>query len=211
MMKWLASAFAAALFAASSASAATVLVNVSASVYDSSSQMNTVDDWIAFANANPAVATFDVSSLNYPANSNTIKSNKMISEMIGGDASTLSGLDIKLETTVWVFEGMIDLAGGTQTFSVGSDDGFALFIDGVEVSRRTAPRGFDWTDVTGDFGTGLKTFKLVYYENQGNTGVALKIDGVVADNIMSVPAPSSGVLMGFLLAGLAITPRVRRR
>lgn len=211
MFRFLMAGLAAALCTLAQASAATVLVGVTGKVYDGASSMSTVDDWMAFASSNPAAASFDVGTLNYPANSNTTRSTNRVSDLIGEDAATLSGIDVKLETTVWVFEGMIDLQGGVQTFSVGSDDGFALFIDGVEVSRRTAPRGFGWTDVTGDFGTGLKTFKLVYYENKGNTGVAFKVDGFAVSNTMAVPVPPSGVLMGFFLGALMVMPRISAR
>lgn len=196
---------------AGSANAATVLVGVEGAVFDSASSFATVDDAISFADTNTAVGTFTVGTLNYPASANTTSSSNTVTDILGADAASFVGSDVQLQTSVFVFEGLIDLAGGSQSFTVGSDDGFALFIDGAEVSRFSNPRSYNETTVTADLGVGLKTFKLVYYENFGNTGVAFEIDGAAVTNVDPVPLPMAAPLMAGGLVTLTAARRRRKR
>lgn len=187
------------------AQAAPILVDVEAAVYDLSESSANVDAAIAAISGLTAAATFDVTALDYPSGSNVLSSTDNISDMIGTDFASLTGADVKLETTVWVFSGFIRLAGGTQTFSVGSDDGFSLSIGGTEISRYSNPRSFHTTSVTTDVGAGLQSFMLVYYKNFGSTGVAFSVDGSTALAGEAVPTPGSLALMasgGLVMMGM---------
>jgi hypothetical protein len=191
-----------------SAQAAPVLFDIEGEAFDLSQPIVSIDQAIAAASGRTADATFTPSGLDYPRGARkTVRSSNLLSQLIGVDAGTLSGDDIVLETSVFVFRGVIDLTGGIETFDVASDDGFALFIDGMEIGRQDRPRSYASTEIMGDFGIGLKTFALVTYENRGRMGFRLAINGEAAE-LRQTPLPPAAALMA---GGAMLLLRRRRR
>ena len=129
-----------------------------------------------------AQAGFVATTIDYPQGATThISNSASLADLLGGDATSLTGtVPASIATTVYRFTGFLDLEAGTHSFRIGSDDGYLLLIDGVEVGRREANRGFaydDWSlSVDGDHPA---TVELIWYENQGASGITTLVDGVV--------------------------------
>ncbi len=197
----------AALFLAAPAQATTI-----GYFHDSASSFRDVDAAIAFARGLTADATFTSSAIDYPAGADTLSSNKTLAAFLGADAASIDrNAELELTTSVAVFRGWLDLASGPLKFSVGSDDGFALFVGGTELSRFSNPRAFKTTDVMADLGAGRTPFELIYYENFGNTGVRFAIDGTIVTGVAppaAIPLPATAPLV---LLGLGAVFLLRRR
>ena len=208
-IRTLTTGLAAAAALATGAQAAT-LVNVTGSFYDASADFANVDEAIAFADANAADATFDVTAIDYPRGSDgsLTSATTTLADFLGDDAASLAGDGAAtLEQSVFVFTGQIQLDGTETTFTVGSDDGFRLTIGGQLVSENAAPRGFGFTDATPGLAAGLYTFTLVYFENAVFTGVEFLVDGSIVPAGAAVPLPAGAVLLLTGLGGLAAARR----
>ncbi|PRY85037.1 LamG-like jellyroll fold domain-containing protein [Donghicola tyrosinivorans] len=73
--------------------------------------------------------------------------------------------------------GYIWLDAGEHTFTVRSDDGFALEIGGTELISFSAARAVGSSIGTGTFTAGLYQIDLYYYENAGSQVLDLALDG----------------------------------
>lgn len=135
-------------------------------------------------------ATFIATELNYPqvSRSNTLPT------FLGGGATGLSG-DLASSTaeSVFLFEGLIRLEAGTNTFGVSADDGFRLSIDGQEVVSRDGLSNFGFK--SGDFSApvdGHYSFELLFFDGQATEiglGVTLNDAFVNADITKTGPTP----------------------
>ncbi|QIE42102.1 VPLPA-CTERM sorting domain-containing protein [Meridianimarinicoccus aquatilis] len=181
--------------------------------YWDSNAFSTVDQAIAYTENNAATATFLSTAIDYPNAGGSITDNTTLQTFLGADGSTLSGaFTNKLDKSVFSFSGTLDLIG-TQSLKIGSDDGFALKLDGVEVLRHSAPRAFSYTIGSYEF-TGATTFELIYYENYGNTGVEFQINDTVVTSAMAAAQPAAvpvPAALPMLLAGLGAFGLIRRR
>lgn len=184
--------------------------------WDADRSFGSIGDALAYIDGRAADATFRSTAIDYPNAGGSITSNTRLSDFLGAtDGATLSGAaDNTLAKSVFRFAGTVDLAG-MQEISVGSDDGFALSLNGVTVLSHSAPRSFQYTK--GDFSFGGKTtFELTYYENYGNTGVEFRIgdaivgSGMAAATPAAVPLPAALPLLGAGVAALAGLRRLRR-
>jgi hypothetical protein len=134
-----------------------------------------------------------------------------LASFLGADAASIIGDSLAtIQTSVFRFTGFIDLVPGTQTFAIGSDDGYRLTIDNTLVSQRSQPRSFSTTTRTRNLGEGSAEFELIFYENFGNTGVEFFIDGALATP-SPVPVPTGLTLIASALAALGLLKWRRRR
>ncbi len=62
----------------------------------------------------------------------------------------------------------ISLVGGTYTFTVGSDDGFQLYIDNQLVMQNWVDRPYETNSYTTTLTSGSHKFRIDFYENDGN-------------------------------------------
>lgn len=184
--------------------------------YDAPGTFATIDAAIAFVDANDPTATFRSTAIDYPNGpANTVPSTNAggtttLGDFLGVDAGTIVGdAGANLGGSVFVFTGLLDLSAGTQTFSVGSDDGFSLTIDGDLIAQQVTPRPFGITSADADAGSGLTPFELVYFENAGVTGVEFSIDGVIVTPAV-VPLPAGLPLLLTGLGAFAIARRKRK-
>lgn len=162
-------------------------------------------------NASTATATFVSTGINYPAGGNVINSATTLAGFLGPDAGTIVGDGTApITQTVFRFTGLIELEPGAQTFSVGSDDGFRLTVNGVRVAEHSGPRGFSTNTAVADPGSGFVPFELLFYENFGNSGVRATIDGAVIV-AASIPLPAGLPLILAALLGLGLVGGKRRR
>jgi len=182
------------------------------SFWDADRSFGNIGDVTAYIAANDATATFRSTGIDYPDAGGSISSGTTLADFLGPDAATLSGNgDRTLRTSVFQFSGTLGLSG-VQTISVGSDDGFVLKLDGVDVLGFSTPRPFAYSSGSFDF-TGVTAFELTYYENYGNTGVEFLIGGTVVSPSMApapVPVPAALPLLGAGIATLAGLRRMRR-
>ena len=136
-----------------------------------------------------------------------------LSDFLGANATDLSGAGTdSFQESVLVFSGLISLDAGVNNFSVTSDDGFELKIDGTVVSSFDGLRGPNSAPSTGSFNAltaGHYAFDLLYYEGnvtQARLEVALngKIidDTVTKPNVIPVPAALPLLASAFGLFGL---------
>ena len=151
-------------------------------IWDTDVSLGSIADAQAVISAGAAQAGFVATAIDYPQGATThISNSASLADLLGGDATSLTGtVPASIATTVYRFTGFLDLEAGTHSFRIGSDDGYLLLIDGVEVGRREANRGFaydDWSlSVDGDHPA---TVELIWYENQGASGITTLVDGVV--------------------------------
>lgn len=189
--------------------------------WDSPTGFRNVDQALAFADNNAATGTFTSTTIDYPNGSRGSMSDyTTITNFLGVDGLSYSGaVPSNLTTSVIRISGTFLPGAGTKTFSVGSDDGFALEVGGTEISRYSNPRGFRYTNVSHDAGAGPIDFVLTYYENYGHTGLHFKIDGqTVTDAIAAptnapapVPVPAALPLLAGALGALGIARRRRNK
>ncbi len=145
----------------------------------------------AISGATPT-ATFISTAIDYPnGNRNTQRSNQTLTQFLGADAASIVGDGTEqITTSVFRFTGFLDLVPGQQNFSLASDDGYRLTIDGNIISERSAPRSFRSTALDANAGSGTVPFELIFYENFGNTGVEFFIDSALAAPA-AVPVPAT--------------------
>ncbi|WP_193141103.1 PEP-CTERM sorting domain-containing protein [Meridianimarinicoccus sp. MJW13] len=190
--------------------------------WDSTRGFRSVDDAIGFANSTTTTGQFVSTMIDYPNGwIGSISDRRSISDFLGVDAASYTGTKpTSLQTSVVRISGRFQPGSGTKTFSVGSDDGFALSINGTEISRRSSPRGFGYTNVSYDVGSNPVDFVLTYYENYGYTGLHFKIDGkTVTDSIAvapsntpaPVPLPAALPMLALGLGALGVAGRRLRK
>ena len=70
---------------------------------------------------------------------------------------------------------------GSFAFSLGADDGAALWVDGKEVIANDGLHGFRTRAGEIDLEPGAHVFEVRYFENYGNAGLRLEIEGPGTD------------------------------
>lgn len=185
--------------------------------WDADRSFGNIGDVLGYIDGRGPDATFQSTAIDYPGAGGSISSSTNLSDFLGAtDAATLSGAgDANLMTSVFRFTGTIDLLGEMR-ISVGSDDGFLLSLNRVDVMQYSTPRAFGYTTGSHTF-TGATTFDLTYYENYGNTGVEFRIGDTIVDASMAaatapapVPLPAALPLLGAGIAAMGGLRRVRR-
>lgn len=160
----------------------------------------------AIVAAGQPTAIFASSTINYPGPGAVLASAETLTTFLGGDAVSIIGDALApIATSVFLFRGELELAPGPHLFDVHSDDGFRLTIGGNEVSKFDGQRGFGLTSVLTDVGSGRLPFELLFFENEGQSGVEFTVDGVfpVWSKAAEVPLPASGsmAIAGLLMFG----------
>ena len=110
--------------------------------------------------------------------------------------------------TLLNFTGFVSVTNG-QTFTVTHDDGLTLIIGGVNLGFSPGPTSPTTTTLTYTGPTGNFPFQLVYGECCGGPAV-LQISLPLSDT-PAVPEPSTWLLLGSGLAGLAAWRKLRTK
>ncbi len=99
--------------------------------------------------------------------------------LAGGAGASRAATDM---TTIGLtLRGFVWLPEGDHLLTVRSDDGFLLRIGGQEVLSFAGGRGFEPTSGQFTFAAGLYALDLYYYENMGDQGLRLELDGEPLD------------------------------
>lgn len=206
VLKSLAAALGTALLA-TTAHAAT-LVGVKGEYWDAAGSITSISAALTEVDSRGADSFFDVSRIDYPNGSTgSISNSTSLSSFLGTLGNITSGTDFSnLSHSVMRFTGKLRIDVGDTDWSVGSDDGFRLMIDGEQLATH-GRRGFRRTTGSLNRGPGLYAFELVYFEATGKTGVEFAVNSVVLDNVGEVPVPAAGILMAAGLAGLGLRRR----
>lgn len=209
-------AAAASLVLAAGAAQAASTPGFQASFWDASGWLGNIAGAESVIASRAADATFIASTIDYPNAGGSIVDSTTLSSFLGADAGSLSGFGgSDLTHSVFEFTGLVDLAAGAHTLTVGSDDGFALWINGDLVSSYDGNRSFGTTSASWISTGAPASIRLIYWENDGYTGVEFLADGALATaaaltpgNVTSdVPLPAAAPL---LLCGLGAVAALRR-
>lgn len=157
----------------------------------------------ALAQASPT-ATFTSTSINYGDGPGWGIGS--LSDFLNADAGSIIGTNpSSIQESVIRITGVASFVNGQQ-YTVTSDDGFRLIVDGSILSEFGGLRGPNnstsatWTGATGNYG-----FTLWYYE--GNvTQAQLQANLTPAP----IPVPAAGVLLLSALGGLSLARRRKK-
>jgi len=71
------------------------------------------------------------------------------------------------------------LRAGRYRFVLGSDDGFALYVDEVELCAHLSPRAFATQDCMAELSAGQRRVRIRYFQAAGHAGLSLRyaLDG----------------------------------
>ncbi|WP_152558898.1 tandem-95 repeat protein [Endozoicomonas numazuensis] len=144
----------------------------------SESAFNSLSEVLTFMDDEAPDATFLAHTLAFDdGNPDTL------SQFIGNNGSELSGLgDEPFESMGLRFTGQIKLDAGDHNFTVRSDDGFSLKINGQVVTEFDRDRGAG--NSSGRFSAntdGLYDIEIVYWENRGSAVLEVSMDGQILD------------------------------
>jgi hypothetical protein len=157
----------------------------------------------------PPDVTFQVNSpFNFFGTSVTVGTwlgNGSAFNVLENTAGTLASLmDNGSQGTLLEFLGFVTVTNG-QTFTVTHDDGLTLIIGGIDLGFNPGPTAPITSVATYTGPSGNFPFQLVYGECCGGPAV-LQVDLPFSD-IPGVPEPSTWLLFGSGLAGLAVWKR----
>ena len=112
--------------------------------WDSATELSSIASAQAIIAGGAPTATFTSSAIDYPNGPNSqVYDSTSLSIFLGTDGASLVGTNTAdLTTSVFRFTGWLDLAAGTNSFNISSDDGFQLKIDGNVIASFDGNRGF---------------------------------------------------------------------
>ncbi len=152
-------------------------------VFDRGTSFDSINDLIAQAATKAANYHLTASSVNFGGH----KEVATLNQFLDGKATlTDGGGDTAMNTIGLHLKGYIWLDAGSHLVNVRSDDGFLLKLGGDELSSFAGNRGFTGTSKTIDIPkAGLYAVDLYYFDNTGNEGLRLELDGdpVSADRL----------------------------
>lgn len=163
-------------------------------------------------------ATFNATLLNYVGGDNA-----PVESWLGSDGASVqpqpNAGSNGIQTSYFDFSGYFNVTAPTVTFTIGSDDGAALYIGGTLVASTDGVHMLQTSTVSVDFSQpGLYAIDLQYFNRmtQDGTGAAqLQFSGASLSNLYdppsgtATPEPASAVLFGASAIFLAVARRKR--
>jgi Ca2+-binding RTX toxin-like protein len=119
-----------------------------------------------------------------------------LGDFVAGAARPATGAATEMSTIGLRVTGHVWLDAGPHLITVKSDDGFLLQLGGQTVAHHDYGRGFEATTVRVDVPAGLYALTLYYFENSGDQGLQLRIDGEIAgpERFWATPADYQAAL-----------------
>lgn len=181
---------------------------------------NTISNTLALISAaSGPTATFTATAVCFPncTGGQVNDQSASLSSFLGGNATGLTNNPSYLGNDAIDLTGFITIdTAGSHSFMLSSDDGSALWIDGVQIVNNDGIHPIQSASGSVNLTAGLHTIRIVQFENGGGTALAGFMDGnALNSSILStasaVPEPASWTMMigGFGLIGGAL--RSRRR
>jgi hypothetical protein len=162
-------------------------------------------------------ATFIANTICFPADCSGPTSDHIpLNTFLAGSASSISDNAVSdLTNHVLTLSGFLSIADtGTYSFSLLSDDGSSLMVDGNTIISNDGPQSFGGGSADYALTAGLHTIRILQFEGVNNTGLAVSMNGTPlgGDFIRTtgaVPEPAMWVMMisGFGLVGAAMRHR----
>jgi hypothetical protein len=160
-------------------------------------------------------ATFTSTSVCFPSCGTTIgDGGSTIADFLGGNATGLTANSVTdLSSHVVVLTGFVAAAApGPEDFTLESDDGSELIINGVQVIDDDGDHGFGGSTTTVDLNPGLNSIEIVQFEDGGVTGLTVLENGAaLTGQTAGVPEPAAWALMLAGFGGLGLAMRSRRK
>ncbi len=133
------------------------------------SNLDTVQEARDYINANNPDATFNAQTIEYGFGSGDLGTGDSLETFLGDDADSLNTSPGDTSDAILHLEGAIYLDAGEYQFRVTADDGYAIYINGVEVaiingSQASATDTFDSFMIDS---AGYHEIEIVYYDQGG--------------------------------------------
>jgi hypothetical protein len=182
--------------------------------------VGSVADEIAAIASRTPTATFTATTVCFPSCANGVNydDSGTLAGFLGANATGLSNNVSGVSSHAIKLTGYFKVAAdGYSAFSLGSDDGSQLFIDGNLVVNNDFPHGVQYASNGAYFlGAGLHQITIYQFEGGGQTALQAFMNGsaIGADAFStSAPEPGSWALMlgGFGAIGLALRRRPAAR
>lgn len=162
-------------------------------------------------------STFIANAVCFPSCGGNISDGLSLNDFLGGNASNVSANSVtNLSSHVLTLNGFLNIgAASAYNFSLGSDDGSQLFIDGALAVNDDSPHPFTVQSNTINLTAGHHSIEIVQFEDGGNTGLTALINGSPIGSANSTttttPTPEPAALALFGLGFGALGLRARRR
>ena len=141
---------------------------------------------------------------------------------LGADGASYSGTAANLSDGIFDFKGYLNVTtANTYTFSTGSDDGSALFIDGTKIVSNDLLAPERYRSGTDFLSTGLHPVEVLYYNHifqggEGGANLNLNFAGLnlTTNNTpaSAAPEPSQMGMLALAALGLgALAVKARKR
>jgi hypothetical protein len=188
--------------------------------YYSDVNVGSVADEIAAIAGRTPTATFTATTVCFPSCTSGVNydDSGTLAGFLGANATGLSNNVSGVSAHAIKLSGYFKIAAdGYSAFSLGSDDGSQLFIDGNLVVSNDFPHGVQYASNAAYFlGAGLHQIAIYQFEGGGQTTLQAFMDGnaIGADAFSTnAPEPASWALMlgGFGAIGLALRRRAAVR
>ena len=164
-------------------------------------------------------ASFTATSVCFPSCGNTLgDGGSTVADFLGGNATGITSNTVSdLSNHVVVLTGFLNVVtSGMQTFSLASDDGSELIINGQVVSLDDGDHGFGGPgSVSVNLTKGFDSIEIVQFEDGGVTGLTVMENGAALGGnevvTTAVPEPATWAMMLAGFGGLGAAMRARRR
>ncbi|MGL6211669.1 MAG: LamG-like jellyroll fold domain-containing protein, partial [Paracoccaceae bacterium] len=146
-------------------------------VYDRSGSFSGINDLLAQTVTSGPTRSFTTSEVDFGATNGETT----LSQFFGSNATLNAGGATDMTTIGLRMTGFIWLPEGEHLLTVRSDDGFLLRLGGEDVLSFSGGRGLEPTSGQFTFTGGLYAIDFYYYENMGDQGLRLELNGEVLD------------------------------
>jgi hypothetical protein len=162
---------------------------------------------LADINGQAPTATLTATTVCFPSCGGSIGDGATLADFFGGNAINVSANSVNdLSGHVLVLTGSVHATtAGNYTFSLGSDDGSAMWINNALAVNNDYDHGFQYQSATVALTAGWNAIKIVQFEDGGGTGLSVLENGVGlgGNNISTVSGVPETSTWAMMLAGFA--------